>query len=82
MLSLIQSKDLPVSKRTRSQNISLFKDLDDVKEKPYISATEFENYCNNDKIIDWFNVLTKNFIVEENDKRLFLSSYASLKSLF
>lgn len=68
MLSLIQSKDLPVSKRTRSQNISLFKDFDGVKEKPYISATEFENYCNNDKIIDWFNVLTKNFIVDENNE--------------
>lgn len=73
MLSLIQSKDLPISKRTRSQNVSLFKNINDINdinninEIPYVSATEFENYCNNDKIIDWFNVLTNNFIIEEND---------------
>lgn len=68
MLQIIQTKDLPVSKRTRSQTSVLLKDYDKPEKDPYISATEFENFCNNDKIIDWFSVLSKNYILEEQDK--------------
>jgi len=58
---IISTKDHPVSKRTRSNNPVLAKPLDNFKE--WISATEFENFCKKDKIIDWFNVLNKQYSI-------------------
>jgi hypothetical protein len=69
MLQIIQSKDLPISKRTRSQSKILYKEnSEDSEPYHYVSATEFENYCGNDKIIDWFSVLSKNYILDEDYK--------------
>ena len=37
----------------------------DQSEEQYISATEFENFCENDLISDWFSVLCKKFKIEQ-----------------
>jgi len=63
---IIDTKDLPVSKRTRNNHPILYKELNNTQTKPYISATEFENFCKNDKIIDWFTVLAQKFDLLEN----------------
>ena len=62
---LIDTKDLPISKRTRNNHPILYKELS-IQTQPYISATEFENFCKNDKIIDWFSVLSQKFDLLEN----------------
>ena len=57
---IIETKDLPISKRTRKNNPILYKELNlTTQTHPYISATEFENFCKNDKIVDWFTVLSQ-----------------------
>lgn len=63
IINLIKANSLPVSKRTRSS-----KNLSNLKfenEEQYISATEFENFCENDLISDWFSVLCKKFKIEQ-----------------
>ena len=62
---IIETKDLPISKRTRNNNPILYKEVNN-QVQPYISATEFENFCKNDKIVDWFTVLSQKFDLLEN----------------
>lgn len=62
VLSLIKSNSLPVSKRTRSSTSHTISQLCDNEE--YISATEFENFCENDLISDWFSAVSKKFMIE------------------
>lgn len=66
MFQLIQEKDEPVAKRTRFNKPFLMKK--DKNKNKYISATEFENFCKGDKIVDWFSILSKTYILEEEDK--------------
>ena len=67
IIDLIKAHNLPVSKRTRSS--TTFTSISNIKydsdEEQYISATEFENFCENDPISDWFSVLSKKFMVEQ-----------------
>ncbi len=65
ILKLIENNNLPVSKRTRSVSSVTLSQLSDSKEE-YISATEFENFCENDLISDWFSVISKKFMIEHN----------------
>lgn len=62
VLTLINNNSLPVSKRTRSSTSHTISSLSDNQE--YISATEFDNYCENDLISDWFSVVSKKFMIE------------------
>lgn len=63
LIKLIQANSLPVSKRTRS-SINTTTPITE-NEEQYISATEFENFCENDLISDWFSVLCKKFMIEK-----------------
>lgn len=63
IISLIKANSLPVSKRTRSSNNPA--NLKIENEVQYVSATEFENFCENDLISDWFSVLCKKFKIEQ-----------------
>jgi hypothetical protein len=49
---------LPIAQRTRSQNRTIVKAQRE--EKEWISATEFDSFCQNDPIIDWFSTVEKN----------------------
>lgn len=62
VLSLIKRNSLPVSKRTRSSTCNTISQLSENQE--YISATEFDNFCENDLISDWFSVVSKKFMIE------------------
>lgn len=62
VLTLIKNNSLPVSKRTRSSTSHTISSLSDNQE--YISATEFENFVENDLISDWFSVVSKKFMIE------------------
>jgi hypothetical protein len=55
MQRIWEDLELPIAKRTRSQNRSLVNISTDKPE--WISATEFDNFCLKDPIIDWFNQL-------------------------
>jgi hypothetical protein len=63
---IIKTKDLPVSSKTRSKNTPLMKFVEEKND--WISATEFDNFCKNDKICDWFSVLKNNFIIDDDYK--------------
>lgn len=74
VLDIIKSNSLPVSKRTRSSNINTIS-INDIcckcENQEYISATEFDNFCENDLISDWFSVVSKKFMIEnKNDDNL------------
>jgi hypothetical protein len=62
MLQAIESINYPVAKRTRLNNPVIVKPED--KTEDYISATEFENFCENDLISDWFSVISKKIVLE------------------
>ena len=49
---------LPIAQRTRSQHRTIVKAQRE--EKDWISATEFDSFCQNDPIIDWFSTVEKN----------------------
>jgi len=59
---LLKDKELPVGKRTRSKKTPTFKPFLD--EKIWISATEFDAFCQNDPIIDWLSHHQKNSSIE------------------
>lgn len=63
---ILENNDQPVAKRTRVNKPLLMK-ADDKKDNyfKYISATEFENFCKGDKIVDWFSILSKSYILDE-----------------
>jgi hypothetical protein len=66
IIKLIEKNSLPVSKRTRSKNSSILNYSDNLEDKKiYISATEFDNFCENDPISDWFSILAKEFNLED-----------------
>lgn len=69
LLQLIEKQSLPVSKRTRSSYLPI-KGYDENDE--YISATEFDNFCENDLISDCFMMISKKFGIEykNNDPSL------------
>lgn len=71
--NFLKDKELPVSKRTRSQQTSLFKPCLD--EKVWISATEFDAFCQNDPVIDWLSHHQKNSSID-------MTESASLSFLF
>jgi len=58
MKRLFEEISLPIAKRTRSQNLPIVKARREVNE--WISATEFDSFCQNDPIIDWFSHIEKN----------------------
>lgn len=62
LINLIEANSMPVAKRTRSSQKPVLKQLSDKDE--YVSASEFDNYVENDLISDWFSVLSKNFMLE------------------
>ena len=64
ILKAIESLHQPVSKRTRLNNPVIIKNSEE-KDENYISATEFENVCENDPISDWFSVISKNIIIDK-----------------
>lgn len=63
IIKLIENNNLPVSKRTRSSNNPIV--INQSENDEYISATEFENFCENDPISDWFSVLSKKFMIDQ-----------------
>ena len=65
ILKVIESINQPISKRTRLNQPSIIK-VDD-KTEDYISATEFENFCENDLISDWFSVISKKVMINTPD---------------
>jgi hypothetical protein len=73
ILKAIESIHQPVAKRTRLNNPVIMK-LDEKED--YISATEFENFSENDLISDWFSVVSKKIIVDSPEHT------ESLKFLF
>jgi hypothetical protein len=66
LIQVIETQSLPISKRTRSSYQPIIKEYNENEE--YISATEFENFCENDLISDCFTVISKKFGIEyKND---------------
>jgi hypothetical protein len=63
ILKVIESLNQPVGKRTRLSNPVIF--VSDEKDENYISATEFENFCENDLISDWFSVISKKIMIDK-----------------
>lgn len=68
---LLEEKELPVSKRTRSHQTSVLKPF--LGEKVWISATEFDSFCQNDRILDWFSHHQKNSFVDDTNETSSLS---------
>jgi hypothetical protein len=66
ILNIIQNNTLPVAKRTRRNNPSLLNPIQNKKKEVYVSATEFDNFCENDPISDWFSVISKEYNIERN----------------
>jgi hypothetical protein len=62
LINLIESNSLSVAKRTRSSQKPVVKKFSEKDE--YVSASEFENFCENDLLSDWFSVLAKNYMLE------------------
>lgn len=68
LIKLIESNSLPVSSRTRSSKIRTnVNNVINVNDNNYISATEFDNFCDNDLISDWLSVLSKKFMIENKN---------------
>jgi hypothetical protein len=82
ILQAIQSLQQPVSKRTRLNNPVMLKS--DEKDENYISATEFENFCENDLISDLFSVISKKILINnpDNSENFKPTPSESLKFLF
>jgi hypothetical protein len=64
---ILNQKELPVSKRTRQNKPILSKPLYSSVSSSWISATEFDNFCKNDKISDWLSCIKNDYIVKNDD---------------
>lgn len=76
ILKVIESIHQPIAKRTRLNNPVIVKSYINEDKNTWISATEFENFCENDLISDWFNVICKKIMIDIPDHS------ESLKFLF
>lgn len=70
ILKAIESIHQPIAKRTRLHNpvmINMINMDKTCNQNTWISATEFDNFCDNDLISDWFNVVSKKTMIDIPD---------------
>jgi len=80
ILQAIESINNPIAKRTRLNNPVII-EIDE-KDENYISATEFENFCQNDLISDWFSLISKKIKIDTFSGKAIPENSDSLKFLF
>jgi len=73
--TVVEYQTNPFSRKTRSKQPVLVKNIDDInkikiykKDNIWISATEFDNFCNKDKFSDWLNALKNHYEIDEEDE--------------